>query len=131
MEGEQVKIQMGDDATEEQGLLVCKGKVYIPRKWRRTTVIKHHNTIGAGHLGQTKMLELISQNYWWPQMKVNVVTYVQSCLHCQQTKTFPAKPIRLLQPNPIPSALWTDISVDMIVGLPNSQGFDALLNVID
>ena len=130
-EGERVKVQMGNDATEEQGLLVYNGKVYIPRKWRRTTIIKHHNAIDAGHPGQMKTLELISRNYWWPQMKVDIVAYVQSCLHCQQMKTFPAKPIRLLQPNPIPSAPWTDISVDMIVGLPNSQGFDALLNVVD
>lgn len=110
---------------------MCKGKVYVPLKWRRTTIIKHHNAIDAGHPGQAKTLELISRNYWWPQMKVDIVAYVRSCLRCQQTKTFPAKPIGLLQPNPIPSAPWTDISVDMIVGLPNSQGFDALLNVVD
>lgn len=64
-EGERVKVQMGNDATEEQGLLVCKGKVYVPRKWRRTTIIKHHNAIDAGHPGQAKTLELISRNYWW------------------------------------------------------------------
>ena len=126
-----MKVQMGDKAREEQGLLVCRGKVYVPRKWRRTMIIKHHNAINVGHPGQTKMLELISRNYWWPQMKVDVIAYVQSCLCCQQTKTFPAKPTGSLQLNPIPSALWTDISVDMIVGLPNSQGFDTLLNVID
>lgn len=130
-EGERVRDQMGDEAKEEQGLLICNGKVYVPRKWRRTMIIKHHNAIDAGQPGQTKTLELISRNYWWPQMKVDVITYVRSCLCCQQTKTFPAKPIGLLQPNPVPSAPWIDISVDMIVGLPNSQGFDALLNVVD
>jgi len=46
-------------------------------------------------------------------------------------KTFPEMPAGKLMPNPIPNAPWTDISVDFITGLPEAQGYDAILVVCD
>ena len=64
-------------------------------------------------------------------MRQNIAEYVRTCLPCQKTKTYPAKPFGLLQPNPIPERPWTHISVDMITGLPLSQGQDSILVVVD
>jgi hypothetical protein len=41
------------------------------------------------------------------------------------------KPRNPLQPNEIPTALWELISVDLIGELPESQGYNALLVIID
>ena len=38
---------------------------------------------------------------------------------------------REVMPNPIPNMPWTDISVDFIMGLPEVQGYDAILVVCD
>ena len=36
-----------------------------------------------------------------------------------------------LQPLPIPKARWDTISVDFIVGLPESNSYDAVMNLVD
>jgi len=36
-----------------------------------------------------------------------------------------------LMPNPIPNVPWMDISMDFIMGLPEAQGYDAILVVCD
>lgn len=37
----------------------------------------------------------------------------------------------LLQPVPIPSAVWEDLLLDFITGLPNSRGYSTILVVVD
>jgi len=52
------------------GLLRFRGKIYMPRSLdlRRQIVALCHDTQIAGHPGCWKTLELVSRNYWWPQM---------------------------------------------------------------
>jgi len=44
-------------------------------------------------------------------------------------KSFPEMLAGKLMPNPISNVPWTDISVDFIMGLPEAQGYDAILCV--
>jgi hypothetical protein len=46
-------------------------------------------------------------------------------------KNFPQKPIGLLKPLEVPDGPWQDISYDFIVELPESEGHDAILVVVD
>lgn len=117
----------------EGNLLLYKGLVYVPPTLalRRRVMQEHHESQFAGHPGQAKTLELITRNYWWPSMKKDVQHYVKTCVPCQRTKTFPAKPSGYLQPNAIPQVPWEHISVDMITGLPESLTYNAILVVVD
>ena len=56
--------------SQSQGLLHFCGKIYVPdsadlQQW---IVSLCHETNIAGHCGRWKTLELVSCNYWWPQM---------------------------------------------------------------
>lgn len=123
----------GQEWSREQGLILFRGKVYVPKdmELRRQIVEAHHDSMVAGHPGRWKTLELVSRNYWWPGISRYVASYVQGCDRCNRTKTFPAKPSGYLTPNPVPKDVWEVICVDLITGLPVSQGYDSIMVVID
>ncbi len=70
-------------------------------------------------------------------MRRSVIQYVQDCTMCAQTKPARHKPWGTAQSLPIPQALWTDIALDFIVGLPESRksdggkSYNSILVIID
>jgi hypothetical protein len=58
-------------------------------------------------------------------------TYVKTYDLCNQTKVQHRQPIGELHPSQTPEAPWDTISVDFTVELPESYGYDAIMNVID
>ena len=55
---------------EGDGVLQFRGKIYVPRNadLQRRVVFLCHDTKDTGHPGCWKTLELVSRDYWWPQM---------------------------------------------------------------
>ena len=67
----------------ENGLLYYRGKIYVPRPELHHWILGLcHDSKIAGHPGRWKTLELVSQNYWWPQMSRYVRKYVSTCDMC-------------------------------------------------
>src|SRR5258705_3104408 len=60
-----------------------------------------------------------------------VKDYVASCTTCAHAKSPRHKPYGKLKQLPIPSRLWSSISMDFIKQLPDSKGFSAILVIID
>ena len=65
-------------------------------------------------------------------MKREIAKYVAECDTCQRVKASHLKVAETLQHLPIPSWKWEDISMDFIVGLPNtSQNHDFIWVIVD
>jgi hypothetical protein len=64
-------------------------------------------------------------------MRGTIRSFIQGCDVCQRQKVGTTQPNGLLQPLPIPEAIWTDISMDFINGLPTSKGKTAIFVVVD
>ena len=64
-------------------------------------------------------------------MELEVRDYIKTCLFCARNKTSSKAHAGLLQPLPIPSRPWLDISMDFVTGLPVSQGNTTVFTVVD
>jgi hypothetical protein len=65
-------------------------------------------------------------------MKREIARYISECDICQRVKASHLKIAGVLQPLPSPSWKWEDISMDFIVGLPNtSQRHDSIWIIVD
>jgi len=60
-----------------------------------------------------------------------VGSYVAACDPCLHTKTQRRLPVGELQPLPMLNDRWETVSVDFIVELPESGGYDAVMVIID
>jgi len=118
---------------EDDGVLWFRGKIYVP--WnsdlRRWIVSLCHDTKVAGYPGCWKTLELVSRNYWWPQISRYIGQYVSTCDLCLRTKPIRQAPVGELHPLRIPDLRWDTLSIDFVVELPLSFGHDAVMTVVD
>ncbi|KAL6224518.1 hypothetical protein ACLB2K_003373 [Fragaria x ananassa] len=118
---------------DRQGRLYYKGKIYVPEtsEWRAQILHEFHGFLQAGHSGYLKTLVRLQRNFSWPGIRKDVKLYVTSCDHCQRQKYESIRPLGLLQPLPILAHNWEDISMDFVKGLPKSNGFNAIMVIVD
>jgi hypothetical protein len=65
-------------------------------------------------------------------MKIEIAKYATRCDTCRRVKAVHLKSAGMLQPLPIPSWKWEDISIDFTTGLPKtSSGFDSIWVIVD
>jgi hypothetical protein len=64
-------------------------------------------------------------------MNAFIREYVKTCDTCSRIKDSRHKPYGLLQPLDIPHQPWKAITMDFIVKLPQSHGYDSIWVVVD
>jgi hypothetical protein len=118
---------------QEDGLWKFRDRIYIPLipDLRCRIAEQHHNSKIGGHAGHWKTLKLVSRSYWWLNMSRYICQYCKACNMCLHTKAQKHKPFSKLHPLPVPKAWWDIVSVNFIVELPDSHGFNATMVVVD
>ncbi|KAI3756929.1 hypothetical protein L6452_04461 [Arctium lappa] len=117
----------------QDGLLIFQDRYYVglQSKLKLPLLKEFHETRSVGHCGTKKMLVGLSAKFYWKGMRKMVDDFVRNCLVCQQTKYSTQAPGGLLQPLPVPEAVWEDVSMDFITGLPMSKGVTVIFVVVD
>ena len=110
-----------------------QGKLWIPNdeELRTSLIRKCHNNPLAEQGGTAKTTELVSRHYYWPGMRETIKGYVKNCDMCQRSKVVCHVLYGMLQSNKVPEQPWKSIAMDFITDLPNSDGYDTILVVID
>ena len=99
---------------------------------RKDILFEFHDAFYSGHMGITKTLKQVETNFWWPKLRDDVKTYVNTCDVCQRSKASTTRIAGLLQPLKILEKKWECVSIDFITGLtPTKQGHDAILVCVD
>uniref|UniRef100_A0A803K5R9 Gypsy retrotransposon integrase-like protein 1 n=1 Tax=Xenopus tropicalis TaxID=8364 RepID=A0A803K5R9_XENTR len=111
--------------------LMSNNKIFVPEDLRLEVLRFVHDHPVSGHLGVRKTLELANRNFFWPGMSRDCMKYVTSCQTCARFKDTHSRPMGLLQPLPVPEKPWERISMDFIVELPKSGGFNTIMVVVD
>ena len=116
--------------TELDGLLLFKGKVYVPDASTLWPILlsSAHDT---GHEGIQKTIHRFRSSFYNPHALQRVKEFIKGCSVCQRNKTEHLHPGGLLQPLSVPSEVWSDISMDFIEGFPKVGDKSVILTVID
>ena len=122
------------DWTNDDGIILYKGKAYIPAdtNLRRSIIKEYHESPTTSHPGYFKTLALLKEHFWWPGMTIMLKKFIEGCATCQQMKpnTHPtAAPLM-----PITSHAqcpFQQITMDFIMDLPISNGYDSIFIVVD
>jgi hypothetical protein len=111
-------------------MVAFDGRLYIPpaSPLLQEIVAAVHND---SHEGIHRTLHRLRRDFHFPNMRRLVQDFVKACATCQQYKSDHLRPAGLLQPLPVPSALWADIGIDFIEALPKVQGKTVILSVVD
>jgi Integrase zinc binding domain len=94
--------------------------------------IWHEGSIN-GHPGQDEMIRCINKEYFWPGAKTWITEYIKGCATCQQNKNlthYIKTPIFRI-PSTISAKPFSHIAMDLITGLPKSEGHNAILTIVN
>src|SRR6266498_3216216 len=98
----------------DKGTLVLKDQRYrrvVSRSQYYLLMYTFHNDLTAGHLGYKKILQKLSDRYYWSGMAKNMNQYIAACYQCQMKK--PIQKINELHPIS-PSRLLDRWGVDVV-----------------
>ncbi|GJX97959.1 putative reverse transcriptase domain-containing protein [Tanacetum coccineum] len=116
------------------GTLCLNGRSWLPCYGDLRMVIMHesHKSKYSIHPAFEKMYQDMKKLYWWPNIKVDIATYVRKCLTCAKVKAEHQRLSRLLVQPEIPQWKWDKITMDIITKLPkSSQGYDTIWVIVD
>jgi len=91
----------------------------------------HHDIPVADHGERWKTTELVTRNYWWPEVTKNVGKYIERCDACQRIKNKTEALAEKLMANEILEKSWMHLMVDFITKLPLVEEKDTMLVVCD
>jgi hypothetical protein len=131
-------LNKGVDTTAPRILLppdLFTRKIYLPDnpEQRRRALLELHDTPTAGHPGIANTWQLVSRQYEGPRLRQYVENYVKGCPKCQESKPNTRRTRAPLQRFDVPASEgpFQYVSMDLITDLPRSEGYDAILTIVD
>ncbi|QRW02596.1 Retrovirus-related Pol polyprotein from transposon [Ceratobasidium sp. AG-Ba] len=107
-------------------------KLCVPKDLQKEVVAEIHDTLQEGaHAGYHRTYNKVASTYYWPKMVHVIKEYVRTCDICQKAKPKRHGQRGFLKSIPIPSQPFEVVTMDFIMDLPPSNGYNAILTIVD
>ncbi|KAG8705607.1 hypothetical protein FRC09_002854 [Ceratobasidium sp. 395] len=122
---------------EDNGLLYFTGnegnpQLCAPSSIRQDILAEAHDLPSEGaHPGYARMYNRVREIYYWLKLEKDVNKYAAECPICQKTKPDRLGKKGFLHPIPIPDQPFKVVTMDFIMDLPESEGYNGILVVVD
>jgi hypothetical protein len=122
-----------NSSTSSVDLKINKAYLEDKLETRREILHKFHDTPVGGHPGISNTWDLINRRYEGPRLRQFVEQYVKGCAKCQESKAIThLKRAPLYHFNTqVEHGPFQYVSMDLITDLPRSDGYDAILTIVD
>lgn len=126
------QYSLGDDGLLYFDDALGCSRLCVPAELRLPIITDIHETPGnAAHGGYHKTYNRIAATFYWPRMARDIKRFTRSCDICQKIRPRRHAAYGLLQPIAIPTQPFETVTMDFIMELPESEGFDAVLVIVD
>lgn len=68
-----------DEYSFSENLLWRSGRLIVPEAARMKLIVEAHKC----HATYSCMMALLSENFWWPQISKNIISYIRNCDFCK------------------------------------------------
>ena len=104
MKKAEVKVLRNDEWQIENKLVLKEKKIYVLKNenLRLEIIWLYHDILIVGHEKQQKMVELVTGNYWWPEVTKEVMQYMKGYDQCQRMNDRVKIPVGKLRLNTVP-----------------------------
>lgn len=128
-----LKISVTECSISHEGYLLFRGRRWVPNSANlRTRLIQStHDSIVHGHPGREVTYALVARQFFWPGMAKDIRSFVENCDGCGRNKAWRQRRQGFLKPLPIPDRIWSEISMDFITDLPESEGCQNMIVITD
>lgn len=122
---------------DERGLVYFRDADFQARlcvpKTMQTTILQeaHESPYESAHASAEKIWLTLNSKFYWPRMKKDIISFCASCDICQKIKHSNFKKFGFLKPHAIPQNPYESVSLDLIVNLPWSEEYNAILVIVD
>lgn len=117
----------------KNGILRYKGKLWVVKNndIRPKVMEVIHNPSIGGHSGIQASYQKAKNLFYWPGMKNDFQEFINACDVCRRCKTENVPYPGLLQPLEVPEKPWSQITMDFIEALPNSEGKSVIWVIVN
>lgn len=127
-----IKISAAQCELRNNEILFRKRRWVPNSEFLRTRLIqKTHDPQLTGHPGKEITYAILARNFFWPNMSADIRRFVRNCLTCRSTSAWRDGLHGLLNPLPVPSQIWREVSMDFVTQLTESRGYTNLLVITD